>query len=366
MRILEACVGLVCCLSVCAAQPGRRRVYLDISVTDPSGKPASGLSQTDFAVEDNHHPQSLSTFQEVSGGTLGETAHAVLLLDAVDDKSSGELEKQVKAVAQFLAGASGPLDYPMSIALLSESAYVASESSRDRNQLLRDLRRFASGVHVEDCANEDADTPDNAGEAPMITEMNGDSLDRMEGLEGTGPKTCRSRHVKRSLSAIVNIAREQASVPGRAVLVWIGPGWPLHSEHGQHTDWFKRSISIMNSIREAQLTFDLVSTTDFEHGKEFRHVDWTAADSGASESVHATAANVAAPVIAHESGGMVFDKSKDMAADIAACLAGADHYYAVSFDAAPSTAANALHSIEVKVNRPNATAHALSLFYAQP
>jgi VWFA-related protein len=348
-----------------ASASSGQRVYFDVSVADPSGNPVSGLTQADFAVEDNRRSRSIATFHEVSGGPSGEATHALLLLDAVNDTSAGELAKQVKAVEQFFAGASAPLSFSVSIALLSESGYIESDPSRDRNRLLQDLRRFASGVKVVDCSNQDSETSDNAAEAPMITEINGDTLDMMEGLEGTVPKNCRDRHVSRSLSALVKIADEQASMPGRSLLVWIGPGWPLLSG-SQQVDWFRRTVRTMTSIRDAQLTLDVVSTADLEHGKDFRHVDWTDANDGAAGPKGATAANLALPVIAGQSGGVVFGKSKTMAADIAACLTGADHYYAVSFDAPPASSPDELHTVEVKVNHPDATVRAIRLYYAQP
>ncbi len=45
-------------------QVNSRVVLTDVSVTDKHGKPVQGLTQSDFAVLDNGHPQRLASFEE--------------------------------------------------------------------------------------------------------------------------------------------------------------------------------------------------------------------------------------------------------------------------------------------------------------
>jgi hypothetical protein len=65
-------------------------------------------------------------------------------------------------------------------------------------------------------------------------------------------------------------------------------------------------------------------------------------------------------------GGRVLDGSKDISAGVAACLADADSYYALSFDSAPAVKTGEYHSLEVMVNKPGATVRTSTAYYSQP
>ena len=50
-----------------------REVLTDITVTDANGKPVQGLSQNDFHVYDDGHPQAIQSFTAHSGKDLAVT-----------------------------------------------------------------------------------------------------------------------------------------------------------------------------------------------------------------------------------------------------------------------------------------------------
>ena len=354
------------------SDPAGHRMVLTVAVTDASGNPVANLKQSDFTVTDNQQARAIEGFREVAGGSLGATAHAVLVIDAVNDTSSSALERQAKGIEEFLSSAKEPLPYPVSIALVSGAELTESPASRDRETLAGEVRDLTRSVRVVDCANQDAMSSDEAGSQAMDSGVMGATLNRVDNNSPVDTGGCFARHLERSLSALEKIAREQSGSSGRALIVWIGPGWPLlfgrkarETAQGKPS-WFDRAVSLTNLLREAQATVDVVSPTDFEHGKEFRHVDWNGLYTGAAGQASASEANVALPVIARQSGGTVFGKSTDMAANIGACLTNADHYYAMTYDAARGGASNELRSIDVKVDRPGATVHSATLYYAQP
>lgn len=344
--------------------PASQRVVLPIAVTDASGHPIPQLTQQNFTVVDNGKPQVIATFHTVSGGALGATAHAVILVDAINDTSSGALARQVKELEAFFSGGTGPLPYPVSIAMVSDGGFTESDPSRDRGDLARQLRQLAAGVRTVDCATANATLSSDAATAPVVTEINGDTLDQMEGLEGSGTKACRRRHLSGSLAALRRVAKEQASVAGRAVIVWVGPGWSAQSEKDK-ADAFSQIVRVTDRLRDAQATLDFVSTVDFERQKEFRHVNWSSLEQGAAGAKAVNAASLALPVIARQSGGAVFNKSKDLAKDVSASLDGADHYYLLGFDPSPTPAQGELHSLGVKVNQPGATVTAPFFYYGE-
>lgn len=348
--------------NVKSAQP----IFIPVSVRDASGQPIPNLKQQDFSVTDNQHPQAITTFREVSGGALGATAHAVVIVDAINDTSSGALSRQVKEIETFLSGGAGPLPFPVSIAVASDGGFMEADPSRDRSELAHELEHFTSGLHTVDCASDNtAKHPDAAAQAPMVTEMNGDTLDQMEGLEGSGTEACRQRHLNASLAALRRVANEQSSLAGRAVIIWVGPGWSLGSEKGKQADWFAQLVRITDALRDAQATLDFVSTVDFEHAREFRHVNWTAVNEGASSARDTSTASLSLPALARQSGGLAFNRSKDLANDIGACLSGADHYYIVAFVPSPAPGKNELHSLSFKVDHAGATVSAPVLYYGE-
>lgn len=339
---------------------------MPVSVRDASGSPISNLKEQDFTLTDNQHAQTITTFREVSGGTLGTAAHAVVIVDAINDTSSGALNRQVKEVETFISGGAGPLAFPVSIAVASDGGFMQADPSRDRSELAHDLQNFTSGLRTIDCATDNpAKDADAAAQAPMVTEINGGTLDQMEGLEGSGTVACRKRHLKASLAALRRVANEQSSLPGRAVIIWVGPGWILGSERGKQADWFAQVVRITDALRDAQATLDFVSTVDFEHAKEFRHVDWNAVNEGAASARDTTAASLALAVMARQSGGLAFNKSKDVAKDIGTCLSGADHYYMLEFAPSPAPVKNELHSLSLTVNRPGAIVSAPVFYYGE-
>lgn len=345
--------------------PASQPVVLPISVTDASGHPIPHLTQQDFAVVDNGKPQVIASFRTVSGGALGVTAHAVILVDAINDTSSGALGRQVKEIEAFFSGGTGPLPYPVSIAMVADGGFAEGEPSRDRSELLGEVQRLTAQTRVVDCATDNSvKSADDAVQGPMVTEMGGQTLDHMEGMEGSGSVGCRHRHLDGSLAALRRVAKELASVAGRAVIVWVGPGWSPQSEKDK-ADAFSQIVRLTDALRDAQATLDFVSTVDFERQKEFRHVNWNSLEQGTADAKAVNPASLALPVIARQSGGVVFNKSKDLAKDISAALDGADHYYLLEFDPSPTPARGELHSLGLKVNQPGATVSAPSIYYGE-
>ena len=58
------------------------RITLDVTVTDPAGKPAAGLTEADFTLLDNHQPAKIVSFQAADGP---DSTQAILLVDEVNN-----------------------------------------------------------------------------------------------------------------------------------------------------------------------------------------------------------------------------------------------------------------------------------------
>jgi len=341
-------------------------IALSLIVTDSSGAPISGLKSEDFVLLDNQHPQTITAFQALDGGAAGSSVHVILVLDGINNPGWA-FNRQAKEMERFVSQGRGPFPYPVTLAIASSLGVLQTSTSRDGDALLAEFAQLTRTVHSTDCSSIDPDASGQTAQAPMITTLNGDSLDKMEeGAFAAGPGNCQGQHFAQSIAALGRLVEDQEETPGRVLLVWVGPGWPLLPLPARaQRSYFKHLVSLTASLRDAQVTLDLVSPADLEHAKESRGADWNGVYNGTDAAEHVTAASIALRVLAHQSGGRVFSKSKDAAGDISACLADAGSYYSLSFEEVPA-APSSYHSVDVKVNRPGITVRTVTSYYTAP
>ncbi|MBB5060935.1 hypothetical protein HDF16_005671 [Granulicella aggregans] len=74
--------------------------------------------------------------------------------------------------------------------------------------------------------------------------------------------------------------------------------------------------------------------------------------------------NLGVQVLAVHSGGLVLQKSGDLPSQINRCLADANSFYEMTFDADPGDAFGVYHSVSVSADYPGATERTLTAYYA--
>ena len=126
-----------------------------------------------------------------------------------------------------------------------------------------------------------------------------------------------------SIPALASLAAEQVDVPGRVILVWIGPGWPMLSGPGFLPDtpetqrnFFAHIVGLSTALREAQITLDMVSSPKMLRDAGLDADYYQAFLDGVPSVSQANAANMALPVLAYQSGGQVLADSNDLTAEI--------------------------------------------------
>jgi VWFA-related protein len=344
------------------------QIILNVLVTDASGKPVISLSQDDFTILDNGQPQKIISFRPLTTNTKGQPLHVILLLDAVNN-SARNFAAERKAVEKFLAQSRGTLPWPVAIAHLSDFGAGVSAPSSDANALLIYLKNLPGEVHQS--------AP--AGDQP--------NHELFPGLRGPGtlptaqPRTQKvdlqwqdqNQRFLLSIAALNKIAVQQEDVPGRVIMIWLGPGWPLLSGPGFLPDtaeikssFFDHIADLSTEIREAQMTLDTVATPDLLHNDGLSTGYYSPFLAAVTASSQANAGNLALPVLATQSGGQVLDDSKDITAGIAACLADAESWYEFSFESTPSAQPDEYHALQVKVNKPGVTTRTNTAYYAEP
>jgi VWFA-related protein len=314
---------------------------LDVVVSDKSGKPLSGLQQADFTLLDNKLPQKITSFRAVGGGAAAADppVEAILLLDALNASFTSMASERV-SIAKFLARNGGQTALPVStVFLFDNGTTVPAEPSRDGNALIAEMNKTESGLRT---------------------------IRRSQGVYGA------QERLQISLRALQELADREATRPGRKLLVWISPGWPLFSGPdvnltSETQQWiFDSIVAVSDRLRRARMTLYLVDPLGVAEAGGSRTVYYKEFLKPVKKESQAQPGNVALQVLASQSGGLVLNSSNDMAEEIGKCVADASPFYVLTFDGVPGDGPNEYHSIEVKLGRPGLAARTRAGYYAKP
>jgi VWFA-related protein len=317
-----------------SSPPAAGRIYLDVVVTPKSGAPVSGLQQQDFTILDNKTPQAITSFAALGGPQA--PVELVVLIDAINADlatvSFGRAE-----VGKFFKADGGHLAYPTSLAILEDAGLTMGESpTKDGNLLSTALAQSDIGIrtiHKDTGVTNDAD------------------------------------RVHLSLVAAQKLAVKEASRPGRKIILWVSPGWPLLSRPGLNYDdkqtqqLFGQTVVMSTLLRRAGVTFYTVNPVGAAEGPH--QLDYDVFLKGASKPSQALPGYLALQVLSIQSGGLALTGSNDIAGDLARCLTDFTSYYELSFDPAPDERRDNLHNLQVKVSQPGVTARTRTGYYSQ-
>ena len=341
----------------------QHRIILNVQVTDASGKPATGWKAQDFTLLEDQKPRTNLSFKAVEGATLAVPANLILVLDAVNN-SARDIANDGKEIQRFLKQSPEVLTHPTSIATVSDSGLTMGRPSRDRDALLNELRALTSNLHPVGCADEM--NPNETFAAMLIP-------DAVTTAESARQLNCLNQRFMESVSALSKLAERQVNVPGRIILIWLGPGWPyLYNQQFRHDDatlrrnLFTQLVHISTALREGQVTLNMISPSDFlrktaslnEHDKAFIN--------GLPTEDEVTAGSLSLQAFVHQSGGQILIEKKNIPDGIAACMADAASYYVLSFDSDAAVGLSQYHSLEVKVDTPGMTVRTNTMYYAEP
>jgi VWFA-related protein len=338
-----------------------------VFVTDASGNPATGLKQEDFTLLDNGQPRKFASFRQVKGSVGIAPVRVVLMLDTVNN-SPRDIAKDAKGIEQFLQQSQAHLTFPTSIALLSGSGARVGQPSTDRDALISELRMLAKDAHQSACT----DTGGGSQQAFSIINLEtGPTF--LQGVNPDEKSRCLNQRFQRSIAALIKFAIGQEDTLGRVLLIWIGRGWPLLLDREFRTDsgaiqrnHFDNLVLISTALREAQVTLDAVFSPDLGRKVELRTDHDNTFFNGVPTEDQVRTSSLGLQVLAHQSGGLVLTESKDLASDIAECVADAESYYVLSFDTPPAGKPGEFHSLEVNANQPGLKVRTNTAYYAQP
>src|SRR5580692_889699 len=321
------------------APPSDHRISLDVVVTDKAGNPQSGLQQQDFTILDDKQPENILSFHATDEGSTAEPLQIILLLDAVNTGAQTmgferlELEK-------FLRKDGGHLALPTSMVFLTDTATeVQPGTTRDGNALAELLKSKETGLRI---------------------------IGRSQGIYGAMDR------FNLALTALERISSYEARQPGRKLLIWFSPGWPMLSGPRleltkKNEDWlFNAVVGMSRALREARVTLYSLDPLGTSDAGSFRTFYYESFLKGVPSSSKVLPGNLALQVLAAQSGGKVLNSNNDLTQLIANCVIDAKAYYTMSFIYPPADHPDEFHSLEVKVDKPGLTARTRMGYYAQP
>ena len=310
-------------------------IHLDVVVTPKSGEPVADLQRSDFTVLDNKTPQSILSFQAVAGDKA--PIEVVIVIDAVNT-SFQRVAFVREEIAQLLRANEGHLAHPVALALFTDKGIqIQKEFSSDGNAIAGSLDSFTIGLR---------------------------EINPSAGFYGADER------LQLSLKALQELIEHEAPHPGRKLILWVSPGWPILSGPGtQISDKLQQGIfativGLSAALREARITLYSVDSLGVEEGvgrtnyyKEFIK--------GVGKSSQVEIGDVSLQVLAVQSGGLALT-STGVAAALQECIDDTKAYYQLTFAPAPAERPNEYHSIEVRMAKPGLTARTRQGYYAQP
>jgi VWFA-related protein len=317
-----------------------RHITLDVVVTDKSGKPVSGLQQQDFTLLDNKQPQTILSFHAVQGkATADPPVEVVLLVDEVNTTFT-KVSYEREEVKKFLKQGGGELPRPVSLAVLSDKGIAMGDAStEDGNALATALDQNKVGLR---------------------------SITRAQGVYGADDR------VGLSLNALEQLADYETPRPGRKLVIWISPGWPLLTgpriqlTNKDQQRIFSNIVGLSDRLRQARITLyaiDPLGTADAGGLRTFYYEEFT---KGVKKPQQVQIANLALQVLATQSGGRVLNSNNDVAGEIATAIGDANDFYALTFEGLAGDGPNEYHGLEIKLDRPGLKGLTRTGYYAQP
>jgi VWFA-related protein len=322
--------------SIPPTQPGNGRIYLDVVVTPKSGPPVAGLEQQDFTLLDNKAQQTITSFQAVGGSQA--PIKVILVIDMVNTGAEGVVF-ELEQIDKFLRANEGHLAHPTSLAIFTDSGTkVQGGFTTDGNALSASLDQQAPGIRT---------------------------MGRSAGFYGA------TERFQRSVDVLRGLAAREASRPGRKVILWLSPGWPLLTGADaalgskQQKQIFGDIVDLSARLLQARITLYSINPLGTV-GIDMNTFSYGEFVKGVSKPDQAYAGDLALQVIATQSGGLVPGSSNDVAALLQECIADTEAYYEISFDPPPADKKDEYHHLEIKLAKPGLTARTRQGYYAQP
>jgi len=315
-----------------------KQIFLDVQVTDKYGTQVRGLQKQDFTLLDDKEPHDILSFEAVDTSASGDPGiEVVLVIDAIN-AGFNAVANERDQVKKFLLQNGGKLPVPMSLMVFSDKGVEAQkDSTRDGNALATQYEQYQTGLRT---------------------------INRSQGFYGA------EERFDKSLKTIHSLTAYEATRPGRKLVIWISPGWPLlstprlHLSNKDQEHFFAMIVAASAELRQARVTLyvvDPLGLADFRTARYFEEFV-----KGVKSPGYALPGDLGLQVLAVQTGGLVLDTTNDLTTSMATCAADATSYYVLSFTPKRADQANEYHSVKINLDKAGLTARTRTGYYNQP
>jgi VWFA-related protein len=313
-----------------------QNILLNVHVAPKKGTEATGLQSKDFTVLDNHSEQRIQSFKAITSSQ--EPVKVILLIDAVNTNVSRVAYAREQA-QKFLKANNGQLENPMTIAVLTDrGTQIQKDFTSDGNALSSSLDHYTIGLR---------------------------DVTRASGIWGADER------VDISLRAVRELMAYASSLPGRKILLWISPGWPLLSgarielSPQQQKQVFANVVAFSDELQRSNVTMYSINPLGVEEGL-YREDYYQSFVKGVTTPGRTDLADLSLQVLAVQSGGLALNGSNDVVGGLKTCVADLNSWYEITIPATRADRPNEYHQIDVKTMQPGLIARTRNGYYAQP
>jgi len=262
----------------------------------------------------------------------------ILVIDAVNT-SYQTVSVARPEIDKFLRAEGGHLAYPVALVLFTDKGTQGLGSfSTDGNALSAELDQTDVALR---------------------------SITRAAGFYGA------TERFELSIRTLGQLVEKMGTRPGRKLILWVSPGWPLLSgpriqlDSKQQQLLFADIVKLSTKLLQGRVTLyninplgNTESIASVSYYKDFVK--------GISKPSQVQVGDLGLPVLADQSGGLVLNFNNDVASLLRECLSDSAPYYEISFDPPPSDKPDEYHHLEIKIAKPGLTARSHQGYYAQP
>ncbi|AFL89210.1 hypothetical protein Terro_2978 [Terriglobus roseus DSM 18391] len=314
---------------------GGRTTILNVVVSSQTREPVPGLTPSDFRLLDNKLQRPIISVKQVEAKQ--EPMSALIVIDAVNIGYT-RVAFVRNQVTKFLRSNEGHLAQPTSIVILTDKgAQVQRGLSTDGNALDVGLGEAEIGLR---------------------------EIRRSSGIWGADER------FGMSLTALKQLIAYGGTLPGRKLVLWISPGWPLLTgpridlSNRQQQQVFDDVVALKRDMRRSNVTLYSVNPLGPEEDLA-RAGYYQSFLKGINSSSQADIADLSLQVLSVQSGGLVLNSS-DVTGNSSQCLADGRSWYELRFETSEAEHPNEYHSIEVQTDKPGIVARTWTGYYAQP
>lgn len=325
-----------------AHQATAGQIQLDVTVTDRAGRPIKGLDRGDFTLLDNGRPIPIASFQaqsiqapSISAAAARQVEQILVIIDTINVPFQQVSYSRV-GIDRFLRADDGQLPAPTSIFWYTEKGLESGE---------------------------DPTTDGNALAAKVdLTEGRLRQLTRAAGFWGAVER------FSMSLKTLDRVARIESMQPGRKLIIWVGPGWPMFSNPSmqlsvqQEQSLFRDVVEFSTLLRQAHVTlYSVAAGVPSRYGLLYEGFL-----KGVKNASQVTVPDLDLKVLAVQSGGLALSPSNDLGGEIEQCARDAAAWYTIGFTPPPARGPNEYHALKVRVDKRGLTARTSAGYYNQP